>query len=86
VILWRSRSETGKKETSRHINIMGNVFGKEKPLKEIIRENQRMLKKAIRELEREIGNLQKNETKLVNDIKKMAKEGQMVIEVSVMCL
>lgn len=65
---------------------MGNVFGKEKPLKEIIRENQRMLKKAIRELEREIGNLQKNETKLVNDIKKMAKEGQMVIEVSVMCL
>jgi charged multivesicular body protein 2A len=57
---------------------MGNVFGSEKPLKEIIRENQRMLKKAMRELEREIGNLRKNETKLVNDIKKMAKEGQMV--------
>ena len=26
---------------------MGQVFGKEKPLKEIVRENQRMIKKAV---------------------------------------
>lgn len=56
---------------------MGNVFGREKPLKEIIRENQRMLKKAIRELEKEIANQKKQETKLTQDIKKMAKQNQM---------
>ncbi len=38
---------------------MGNFF--EKPLKDIIRENQRMLKKAIRELEKEIENLKRAE-------------------------
>ncbi len=58
-------------------NIMGNVFS-EKPLKEIVRENQRMIKKSIRELEKEIGNLKKNESKLIADIKKMAKQNQMV--------
>jgi charged multivesicular body protein 2A len=57
---------------------MGNVFGEEKPLKEIVRENQRMLKKAIRELERETASLKKQETKLIADIKKAAKENQMV--------
>ena len=31
---------------------MGNLFGKEKPLKEVLRENKRMINKAIRELER----------------------------------
>ena len=58
--------------------IMGNVFS-EKPLKEIVRENQRLLKKSIRELEKEISNLKKQEQKLVADIKKMAKQNQMVI-------
>lgn len=61
---------------------MGTVFGSEKPLKEVIRENQRMLKKAIRELEKEITTLKRNETKLVADIKKMAKQNQMVIHTS----
>lgn len=56
---------------------MGNVFGAEKPLKEIVRENQRMLKKAIRELEKEVRNLQSNEKKLIADIKKNAKLNQM---------
>jgi hypothetical protein len=60
---------------------MGNVFS-EKPLKEIIRENQRMIKKAVRELEKETTNLKRNETKLIADIKKMAKQGQMVCTVS----
>ena len=32
---------------------MGNLFGKEKPLKEVLRENKRMISKAIRELDRE---------------------------------
>lgn len=56
---------------------MGNLLGKEKPLKEILRENQRMIKKAIRELEKEIRNLEKNEKNLIADIKKHAKVSQM---------
>jgi charged multivesicular body protein 2A len=53
------------------------MFGKEKPLKEIIRENQRMLRKAIRELEKEVENLKKQDKKLEMEIKKSAKMGQM---------
>ena len=56
---------------------MGNVFS-QKPLKEIVRENQRMLKKSIRELEKEIKTLENNEKKLIADIKKHAKMNQMV--------
>lgn len=57
---------------------MGNVFGPpEKPIKEVVRENQRTIKKAIRELEKEIKDLEKNEKKLGADIKKMAKQNQM---------
>lgn len=55
---------------------MGNVFAPEKPLKEVVRENQRMIKKATRELEKEIADLQKNEKKLITDIKKMAAQNQ----------
>mmetsp|Transcript_49652 Transcript_49652/g.86748 ORF Transcript_49652/g.86748 Transcript_49652/m.86748 type:complete len:213 (-) Transcript_49652:157-795(-) len=55
---------------------MGNVFS-QKPLKEIVRENQRMLKKSIRELEKEIRTLETNEKKLIADIKKHAKLNQM---------
>lgn len=40
-------------------------------------ENKRMLDKSIRELDRERTNLQNQEKKLVADIKKMAKAGQM---------
>ena len=57
---------------------MGNVFS-EKPLKDVIRENQRLIKKSIRELDKEIRNLEKNEKKLIADIKKHAKINQMVI-------
>jgi transcription elongation GreA/GreB family factor len=56
---------------------MGNVFS-EKPLKEVVRENQRMIKKSIRELEKEIRSLETNEKKLQNEIKKHAKLNQMV--------
>jgi charged multivesicular body protein 2A len=56
---------------------MGNVFS-EKPLKEIVRDNQRMLKKSIRELEKEIRTLETSKKKLEADIRKHAKMGQMV--------
>ena len=57
---------------------MGNAFGTKKTLKEQMRENKRTITRAIRELDRERTNLQNQEKKLVLDIKKMAKEGQMV--------
>lgn len=57
---------------------MGNVFGAEKPLNEVVRENQRLIKKSIRELEKEIRTMENNMKKLENDIKKNAKANQMV--------
>eukprot|EP00980_Cylindrotheca_fusiformis_P000378 scaffold91_cov127-Cylindrotheca_fusiformis.AAC.38 len=56
---------------------MGNVFGKEKPLKEVLRENKRMINRAIRELDREKAGLEREEKRLTMDIKKAAKEQQM---------
>jgi charged multivesicular body protein 2A len=57
---------------------MGAAFSPEKPLKEIVRENSRMIKKAIREMEKEISNLKTQEKKLIADIKKSAKANEMV--------
>jgi charged multivesicular body protein 2A len=57
---------------------MGNIWGKDKPLKEIVRENQRVLRKSIRELEKEIENLKRQQKKLEAEIKKSAKLNQMV--------
>jgi charged multivesicular body protein 2A len=56
---------------------MGNMFGKEKPLKEQLRENKRTITRAIRELDRETRTLQKEEQRLTIEIKKMARENQM---------
>jgi charged multivesicular body protein 2A len=56
---------------------MGNIFGKEKPLKEVLRENKRMITKAIRELDRERTSLEREEKRLTMEIKKMAKLNQM---------
>lgn len=42
-----------------------------------MRENKRMITRAIRELDRERVNLERNEKKLIMDIKKYAKENQM---------
>eukprot|EP00033_Pygsuia_biforma_P002453 GCRY01002721.1.p1 GENE.GCRY01002721.1~~GCRY01002721.1.p1 ORF type:complete len:212 (+),score=49.72 GCRY01002721.1:161-796(+) len=53
------------------------LFGKKKTPQEMLRENQRALNKSIRELDRERMNLQRQEKKIVMDIKKSAKEGQM---------
>jgi len=56
---------------------MGNVFGKDKPLKEIMRENKRVINKAIRELDREKAGLEREEKRLTMEIKKAARENQM---------
>ncbi len=56
---------------------MGQIFGKEKPLKEVMRENKRMITRAVRELDREKLALEREEKRLTIEIKKAAKEGQM---------
>lgn len=56
---------------------MDALFGKRKTPAEMLRENKRMLDKAIRELDRERIGLQQQEKKTIAEIKKMAKEGQM---------
>lgn len=56
---------------------MGQVFGKEKPLKEVMRENKRMITRAVRELDREKMALEREEKRLTIEIKKAAKEQQM---------
>jgi len=55
----------------------GGIFAPKKTPKELLRENKRLVNRAVRELEREKKSLEKNEKKLVADIKKAAKEGQM---------
>jgi len=56
---------------------MGNLFGKQVPLSELIKQNKRMVNRAIRELDRERRRLETEEKKLIADIKKMAQAGQM---------
>ena len=54
---------------------------------EMLRENKRMLDKAIRELDRERMALQNQEKKTIAEIKKMAREGQMVrVERACVCV
>jgi charged multivesicular body protein 2A len=56
---------------------MGNILGKEKPLKEVLRENKRMINRAVREMDREKTGLEREEKRLIMEIKKAAKDGQM---------
>ena len=56
---------------------MGNILGKDKPLKEVLRENKRLINRAIRELDREKMGLEREEKRLTMEIKKAAKENQM---------
>ena len=58
-------------------SIMGNILGKDKPLKEVLRENKRLINRAIRELDREKMGLEREEKRLTMEIKKAAKENQM---------
>jgi charged multivesicular body protein 2A len=56
---------------------MAFLFKKKKTPAELLRENKRMLDKAIRELDRERLGLQNQDKKLITEIKKMAKANQM---------
>jgi charged multivesicular body protein 2A len=55
-----------------------NILGKRKTPQEMLRQNVRALNKAMRELDRERQRLEMQEKKVIADIKKMAKMGQMV--------
>lgn len=44
----------------------------------MLRQNQRALNKAMRDLDRERQKMEQQEKKVIADIKKMAKQGQMV--------
>jgi charged multivesicular body protein 2A len=56
---------------------MSWLFGARKTPADLLRENKRMLDKAIRELDRERTMLQSQEKKLVAEIKRTAKQNQM---------
>ncbi|KAK9870968.1 hypothetical protein WA026_009929 [Henosepilachna vigintioctopunctata] len=53
------------------------LFGKKVTPEEMLRKNQRALNKAMRDLDRERQKMEQQEKKIIMDIKKMAKEGQM---------
>ncbi|XP_022651041.1 charged multivesicular body protein 2a-like [Varroa jacobsoni] len=53
------------------------LFGRRKTPEEMLRENQRALNKAIRDLDREKAKMEQQEKKLIADMKKMAKDNQM---------
>ncbi|XP_014749186.1 PREDICTED: charged multivesicular body protein 2a [Sturnus vulgaris] len=54
------------------------LFGRRRTPEELLRQNQRALGRAVRELDRERQKLEAQEKKIIVDIKKMAKQGQMV--------
>lgn len=53
------------------------LFGHKKTPEEMLRQNQRALNKAMRDLDRERQKMEQQEKKTIADIKKMAKQGQM---------
>lgn len=53
------------------------LFGRQKTPQEVLRENQRLIKKSIREMDRERVALENQEKKCLMEIKKMAKQNQM---------
>ncbi|XP_055327984.1 charged multivesicular body protein 2a-like [Paramacrobiotus metropolitanus] len=53
------------------------LFGKRKTPEQMMRENQRTLNKAMRDLDRERARMEQQEKKIIMDIKKMAKDNQM---------
>ena len=57
---------------------MAFLFGSSKTPQEMLRQNQRSLNKAIRDLDRERQKLEQQEKKVIADIKKAAKAGQIV--------
>ncbi|KAG6833212.1 Charged multivesicular body protein 2A [Tephrocybe sp. NHM501043] len=59
------------------MNIIETLFGRTVTPAERLRQHQRSLAKAQRELDRERGKLEQSEKKLIMDIKKSAKAGQL---------
>ena len=57
---------------------MSFLFGSKKTPEQMLKQNQRALNRAIRDLDRERARLETQEKKVIADIKKMAKQGQMV--------
>ncbi|XP_014783653.1 charged multivesicular body protein 2a [Octopus bimaculoides] len=53
------------------------LFGHKKTPEQMLRQNQRALNRAMRDLDRERNKMEADEKKIINNIKKMAKEGQM---------
>lgn len=53
------------------------LFGKRISPEEMLRKNQRALNRAMRDLDRERMKMEQQEKKIIADIKKMAKDGQM---------
>lgn len=53
-------------------------FGSKKTPAEMLRESKRVINRAVRELDRERLAMERQEQKLIQDIKKMAKDNQMV--------
>jgi charged multivesicular body protein 2A len=58
------------------------LFGKSRTPAEQLRLHQRSLTRAIRDLDRERAKMEQQEKKLIMDIKKSAKAGQMVFQFS----
>lgn len=54
------------------------LFGRRKTPQELLRQNQRALNRAMRDLDRERAQMENQEKRIIADIKKMAKQGQMV--------
>lgn len=54
------------------------LFGSRKTPEQMLKQNQRALNRAMRDLDRERSKLEQQEKKIIADIKKMAKQGQMV--------
>eukprot|EP01117_Protostelium_nocturnum_P000092 TRINITY_DN1017_c0_g1_i2.p2 TRINITY_DN1017_c0_g1~~TRINITY_DN1017_c0_g1_i2.p2 ORF type:complete len:210 (+),score=82.45 TRINITY_DN1017_c0_g1_i2:2453-3082(+) len=56
---------------------MAFLFGKKKTMKEILREHQRNINRAVRDIDRERTSLQNQEKKIIAEMKALAKKGQM---------
>lgn len=59
------------------------LFGHRMTPDEMLRKNQRALNKAMRDLDRERMKMEQQEKKVIADIKKLAKEGQMVSSICI---
>ena len=64
---------------------MSFLFGKKKTTAEILREHQRVINRAMREMDREKMKMEQQEKRLVNEIKREAAKGNQVHESGCAC-